>query len=46
MFSDSNWMPFASLPPLPNTTRSKIARMITSPTSAAPRIFTDSSTWK
>ena len=46
MFSDSNWMPSASLPPLPNTTRSKIARMITSPISAAPRIFTDSSTWK
>ena len=44
MLSDSNWMPSASLPPLPNTTRSKIARMITSPISAKPRIFTDSST--
>ena len=28
MFSDWNWMPSALLPPLPKTTRSKIARMI------------------
>jgi hypothetical protein len=46
MFSDCSWMPLASLPPCPNTSRSKIVRMITSPISAVPRIFTDSSTSK
>src|ERR671910_1666663 len=46
MFRLSNWMPLSSLPPPPNTSRSKIARMMISPISAAPSTRTDSLTSK
>src|SRR5262245_29358850 len=44
MLRASHWMPSASLPPAPKTTMSKIARMTSSPISAVPSTFTDSST--